>query len=271
MSITGIFKRLISSVITNSIKQSKINAAQSRPKIITTIEESRNNEINTWKDNQDIISGLEFIATLQLRTPLRVLLRHGEMHTDMNTEPPKIIKDMWEGIWTTKTKGYEEIVCGTDSTSENIEVFRRMDAALADSRTVASEIGPIRPDDYLPFLIAIRKIVELNEPIENRIKKLREMPILDEWKSYVEKHGGIEKIIGYFFPKFINTIPSLNQSIEDELWKLGLNTPNGIASALDETLLSIKGIGQAKLKTIRDYCANITDNRDADRIEDVIR
>lgn len=235
-----------------------------------TIGELQDEPLSAW-GNDDIIEGLKFSATMQLRTPLRVLLRHGEMHTDRKTAPPKIINEMWEGIWTAKTKSYEEIVSGPDSKPEDIEYFRRIDADLEKSRTVASDIGPIHPSDYLPFLISIRKIVELDETINNRIKKLRELPILDEWKTYVKKHGGKKRIIGYFFPRFIDTIPTLNLSIKGELSKLRLHTPNRIAAASDEMLLGIKGIGNAKLKTIRGYCADITENRDADRIENVIK
>jgi len=310
MSIIGIFKRLISGASAEPVKQSPVNASQSKPKIITTIEESNNNQIDSWKANDDIVNGLIFIATLQLRTPLRVLLRHGEIHTDINKEPPKIAMEMWEGIWILKLKTYRELGIDIDD----------------PQGPHASDVGQVMPDDYLPFLIAIRKIVELNEPIEHRIKKLREMPILDKWETYIEKHGGMEKIIRYFFsefidivpvaireilelhepiekridklrempvvgdwktylenhdgidkvidrlfPKFIDTIPKLSFSMKDDLSKLSLNTPNRIAAASDKTLLSIKGIGKAKLKAIRDYCATITDNRDADRVEDVIR
>jgi hypothetical protein len=255
MSIKGIFKRLIFGASAKPVKQPSMSAAQSNPKIITTIEESQNNINKLWRANDDIIKGLEFVATLQLRTPLRVLLRHGETHTDINTEPPKIIKEMWEGIWVTKTKTYREL---------------GVDVGEMAPGTHASDVGQVIPDDYIPFLIAIRKIVELNEPIENRINKLREMPILDEWKTYVDKHWGIEAIIERFFPEFVATIPKISAAI-DELSELGLETPNRIAAAPDETLLSIKGIGQSKLKTIRDYCAGITKNRDADRVENVIR
>ncbi|ABW68751.1 hypothetical protein Dole_2948 [Desulfosudis oleivorans Hxd3] len=232
-----------------------MSAAQPKPKIITTIEESQNNKIGTWKDNQDVVHGLQFSATLQLRTPLRVLLRHGEIHTNINTKPPKIIKEMWEGIWVFKTKTFRELGCDVDEVAPG---------------THASDVGLVLPADYLPFLIAIRRVVELDEPIENRIKKLREMPMASDWKTYIEKHGGIEKIIRQFFPEFIDTIPKISAAI-DELSELGLETPNRIAAAPDETLLSIKGIGQSKLKTIRDYCAGITKNRDADRVENVIR
>lgn len=234
-----------------------------------TMGELQNAPVPNWM--ADVCDGFEFCATFQLRTPLRVLLRHGELYLKNDGKQPQIAREMWEGIWLPKTKSYEEIACGTDSTHENIEVFRRMDAALADSSAVASEIGSVHPSDYLPFLIAIRKIVELDEPIENRIEKLHEMSMVDKWKAFIEKHGGIEKIIRYFFSEFIDTIPKLNISTKNELSKLGLNTPNRIAAAPDETLLNIKGMGQAKLKVVRDYCAGITDNRNADRIENVIR
>jgi len=313
MSIIGMFRRLISGASAEPVVKVQTNTAPSRPKIFTTIEESQNNKIEHWKNNQDIINGLEFIATLQLRTPLRVLLRHGEIHRDINTAPPKYAKEMWEGIWTFNTKTYRELGIDIDKIKG----------------THASDVGQVMADDYLPFLIAIRKIVELNEPIENRIKKLREMPISDEWKTYVEKHGGIEKIIRYFFsgfidiipiaireilelndsienridklrempvvgewkkylenhvgidtvidrffPKFIDTIPKLSLSMKDDLSKLSLGTPNHIAAAPDKTLLNIKGIGKAKLQKIRDYCSGISNNRDsdrADRVEYMIR
>lgn len=257
MSIIGMFKRLIFGASGEPAKQIPMKAVQSKSKIITTIEESRKNKNDTWKNNQDIINGLKFNATLQLRTPLRVLLRqHGEIHTDINTAPPQIIKEMWEGIWTSKLKTYRELGFDIDEPPQG---------------THASDVGQVIPDDYVPFLIAIRKIVELDEPIENRIKKLREMPILDDWKPFIEKHGGTETIIGRFFPEFVDTIPKITFAIIDELSELGLDTPNRIAAAPDEILLNIKGIGQAKLKTVRDYCAGITDNRDANRIENVIR
>ncbi|WP_296446606.1 hypothetical protein [Rhodoferax sp. UBA5149] len=172
---------------------------------------------------------------------------------------PQIASEPWEGIWFTALKTYEEIACGPDSTADSIEFFRRLDAGFsAAGRKAASHIGPIRVDDYLPFLIAIRKIVELNDSIENRIDKLREMLSVCEWQEFLDRHGGTEKIVQYFFPIFMN--------LADDL-----DTPNRIAAASDETLLAIKGIGPAKLKAIRERCACVTENRDADRLDRVLR
>jgi hypothetical protein len=212
-------------------------------------KESKTNITDAWKKNKDLISGIEFIATMQIRTPLRVLLRHGELHSNIDSEPPKIAKEEWEGIWVPKLKMFQEMSAGTH----------------------ASDVGPILVDDYLPFLITVRKIVESNDSIENRIKMLSEYPMVGGWKTYVEKHGGIDTIIGRIFPRFIGTIPTINDATIAELSRLSLDTLNRISAAPDETLLNIKGIGQAKLKTIREYCAGIAENRDAIRLEDVIR
>lgn len=195
-------------------------------------KESKTNISDAWEKNQDIIIGVEFIATMQIRTPLRVLLRHGELHTNINSESPKIAKEMWEGIWVPITKTWRELGVPIEEIPES---------------THASDIGPILVNDYLPFLISLRKIVELNDSIENRIKMLREYPIVGDWRTYVEKHGGLDTIIGRFFPRFIETIPKINDATIVELSRLGFHTPNRIAAATDETLLGIKGIGQAKL------------------------
>lgn len=275
-----------------------------------TVGELQSEPLSAW-GNDDIAKGLRFIATLQLRTPLRVLLRDGEIHRDINTAPPKYAREMWEGIWVTKTKTFHEMGIDLPEWPESES---------------ASDIGYVLRREYLPFLKAVREIVELDEPIEKRIEKLHDISKVDKWKSYIERHGGIEKIIRYFFaefvnripkaiqeilesnisienrivklrempvagewklyldnhygidavidsffPKFIDTIPKLSLSQKDELSKMSLITPNLIAAVPDKTLLSIKGIGKAKLKTIRDYCAGIRDNRDADRVEYVIK
>jgi len=231
------FKRLISGASAAPMVKVQTNTAPSKPKIFTTIEESQNNKIEHWKANQDIIEGLKFIATLQLRTPLRVLLRDGEIHRDKKTAPPKYAREMWEGIWTFKTRTFHEM--GIDLPE------------LPESGESASDVGCVLRREYLPFLKAVREIVELDEPIENRIKKLREMPISDEWKTYVEKHGGMEKIIRYFFSGFIDIIPiaireilELNDSIENRIdklrempvvgeWKKYLENHVGIDSVID--------------------------------------
>ena len=222
-----------------------------------TVGELQGKPISAW-GNDDIITGLRFSATMQLGKPLRVLRRHGETHTIRSEATPQIAQDGSEGGWMPITKSFEEIACSPDSTADDIQFFKRLDAGLGQAHTVASDVGPIRADDYLPFLLAVREIIEAHDSIEHRIERLRGMQIPADWQVFLSRHLGIDGIIERFFPCFMNLAP-------------GLNTPNRIAAASDETLLAIKGIGPGKLKIIRERCASVTVNRDAERVENVAR
>ena len=100
---------------------------------------------------------------------------------------------------------------------------------------------------------------------------MRTKPMTGSWKTYVDKHGGIEEIIKKFFPRFIDTIPKLNVVTIDELFKLGIVTPNQLETTSDFVLMAINGIGKAKLKSMREYCASITKNRYDVRLENFIK
>ena len=243
----------IAKVVFGNPKQKPID----RTEPVKKFEIYSGNPVKAWHENQDVISGLQFSATMQLRTPLRVLKRHGEIHSDINTKPPKIEHEMWEGIWIPKAKNtWRELGLDIDEFKES---------------TVATDIGPITVTQYLPFLISVREIIENNESIDSRINVMRTKPMTGSWKTYVDKHGGLDKIINQFFPRFIDTIPNLNVVITEELYKLGIVTPNKLETSSDDILLAIKGIGKAKLKTIRYYCAEIRNNRDEIRQEKVSR
>jgi hypothetical protein len=195
---------------------------------------------------------------MQLRTPLRVLVRHGEVHRDMNSPPPQIANELWEGIWRVKTKTWKELG-GAD-----IPDFM--------ATTIASDIGPIPNDGKnLEFLIAVRTVVEAPASIDSRIEQLREVAAQAEWQDFVGRNGGISSIIERFFPYFIATIPTLSPNARDKLYHMRLNTPEKLSTVSDETLLSIKGIGPAKLRIIREYCNSIEHNRDVEMVDQVVR
>ena len=207
--------------------------------------------------NEDVISGLEFFATLQLRTPLRVLKRHGEIHRERNTVPPRIVKNQWEGIWIPKLKSLGEIL------GNNIDDI--------PPGKQSSEIGPVISSDYLRFLISIREIVEINDSIQIRVDKLRGMLQSCDCQDFVQRHGGVESIVQYFFPREIRPMPALPIYAKNELTRLGLNSPDILAAASDDILLGIKGIGKAKLRAIREHCADMAKPRDSDRKDTVSR
>ena len=209
--------------------------------------------------NSDIISGLKFCATMQLRTPLRVLLRHGEIFSDLPNEPPHIARTMWEGIWTTFGPSFRELGVELDEPSPG---------------HIASAIGPIPLDggDYLKFLIAVRRIVESVNSIDDRIASLVKEVSRLQWSMF--KHArfhGAYDIADYFFPLFVETIPRLTRRAAEGLRKLGLDTPNTLDDATDAQLLEVNGIGPRTLLEIRKRCADATIDRENSRVDQVER
>lgn len=248
----GIFQSIAKIIFGSSKDEPFSYTSQSSKRFVV----NSGNPQKAWIENGDIIIGLKFHATLQLCIPLRVLKRHGEVHLDKSKEPPKIAKELLEGIWIPQLRTFRELGLDIDELSES---------------TTATYIGQINGSDYLPFLISIREILELEESIDNRIYKLRHMQLTANGKTFVNKHGGIDQIINEVFPRFINTIPKLNISSVNELSKLNIVTANQLETAGDDLLLNISGIGKVKLKIVREYCAGIIINRDDLRIDKVVR
>lgn len=211
-----------------------------------TDESSREYRQDVWKGIQvpmdDISKGWVFGATIQLRTPLRVLLRHGEIHEGLS-DPPPIAKNQWEGFWTPLLKTFREM--GID-----------LNGTLSLDGTMASDVGqiPRNGGEYLTLLMGLREIVESDSAIEQRRQALRGELRKPEWADYCARLGGKQAVCDKFFPPFIGTITGLSQSIVKELWTTGLRTPNALSTATDKDLLAIQGVGPAKLKAIRAAC-----------------
>jgi len=227
-------------------------------KLITSIEDSDRRHLDTWRANSDIVLGLRFVATMQLRTPLRVLQRHGELHTNSSIAPPRIADEMWEGIWLPQTKGFVELGRPSDDFAES---------------SMATEIGPIKGGirPYLAFLCAVRTCVEAHDPIEVRVENLKAVLAGPDYTGFVRRHGGANAIIDRFFPPFLNTIPGLPATAITELRSKRLSTLSKLSAVSDETLLAIKGIGPAKLKTLRAYCNTFKDGMNEKRLDLVKR
>lgn len=209
--------------------------------------------------NSDIISGLEFCATMQLRTPLRVLLRHRELFSDLPNEPPQIARAMWEGIWTIRTRSFRELGIELDEPPPG---------------QMESGIGPIAVDggDYLKFLIAVRKIVESANSIDDRLDLLAIEVSRPQWSMF--KHARFHSaydIADYFFPLFVGTIHRLAREAAAELRRLGLDTPDALDCATDAQLLDVPGIGPRTLLGIRKKCAETTIDRNNARVDRVER
>lgn len=187
--------------------------------------------------NSDIISGYRFCATIQMRTPLRVLRRHGEVHKGIGSEPPEIAIGMWEGIWIPIAQTFRDL--GLDIDESNF--------------TMASDVGPIPQDggDYLKFLLAVREAAEGSGTITDRrnatAKALRN-PI---GAKFVRALGGADAILARLLPSFVSTVPRMPAKVAAALIEAGLGSPSAIGAASDSQLRAVGGIGPGLIAALR--------------------
>jgi hypothetical protein len=95
--------------------------------------------------NDDILAGWLLSVTMQRRTPLAWLRRHGEFHE--GSDPPAEVVPMQHACWVPVTRSWRSLGIEMDEIPET---------------TMASEVGqiPVNGGDFLPFLIEYRMIVE---------------------------------------------------------------------------------------------------------------
>lgn len=196
--------------------------------------------------NADLITGYRFCATMQLRTPLRVLRRHNEEHEGVSSAPPQIAQEMWEGVWLPRLRTFRELGIDVDEISS----------------TMASDIGPIPQDggDYLKFLIAARTAAEAAGPAGARRSTLASIIAMPEWRETLNKRGGASAVLDYLFPPFIETVPRLPRRAAAALADAGYDTPAAINVASDQELRAVQGIGPKILKTLRTVAAATDSN-----------
>lgn len=210
-----------------------------------TIAVSSDRPIPDWAlHNSDILDGFRFFATLQLRTPARVLAEHGRIHRDLRSAPPEVVQEPWQGIWVPKTKSFQELGLSIGEPTES---------------SCASDIGTVLPSQYLPFLIGVREVVENNGPPNQRRALLADFLADKAVAGWVERHGGSEKILAHFFPTFVASLPHLAADAQAALLALGANTPSAFLRLTDTELLTLKGVSAARAEKLRNYAAECPD------------
>ena len=201
----------------------------------------------------DVIAGMEFCATFQVRTPLRILRRHGEV-LPLGAKLPEDFEP-WMGIWIPKPKSWREL---------------GIDAAELEP-VVASPAGPVTAAEYLPFLIAVREAVEDDAGgTEGRMQRLNEVCAQPQFAAYVAAEGGVEALSDRFFPSIASHIPGLPATAKVALEELGISTIRALESAPDNKLLAVSGIGPKMLKVVRRFCAEYRGNREAKRTVNLV-
>jgi len=148
------------------------------------------NSKELYEDNSDIIKGRQFVATMQLHTPLKYLEMHGQI-LDLKSEPPQVPEA--HGAWLPALKSWKELGISLKE---------------APIGTMASDIGqiPANGGEYLRFLKAFRAIVESNKSIEERSKEILSLPEQNpEFAEFLSKHQCLQPDT---LPKYLSKLKS---------------------------------------------------------------
>jgi len=207
----------------------------------------------TQYEDDSITDGFTFCATMQLRTPLAVLEHHNEIFTGKQGMPP-IYGTSADGIWIPRVKTWREL---------------GIDLGEMDTSTMASAIGQIPEDggDYLPFLKDVRRAIEKDESIKNRIDALRLVMREKKYAKFVKRHQGQNQIINDIFPLVLYAMPGVSSNIALALRESKITTVRQLRKKSDQDLLAIKGVGPSALKKIREFSENYCGDDTLDRID----
>jgi hypothetical protein len=208
---------------------------------------SRMGEIITDKDS--VLNGIVYAATLQLRTPLWILLKDGEKWSEGT--PPEV-GEPWMGIWVPELKTWKELGF------EGIKEF--------GEGSCASDIGPVKRSKYLPFLIEVRGVIETEKTMESKIKSLQTIMAKKKYAEMVNQNDNHNRIMDMLYPPVISTRNGLTPSLSASLRELNISTVRQLREMPDKDFLAIKGIGASALKKIREFSDNYVGDDTLDRI-----
>lgn len=202
----------------------------------TSVSEQPSGADAVYHSNQDIVDGVEFIATLQLRTPYHILERHGQIFMGLPSKAPQY-GDSRHGMWLVKLKSWG---------------VAEMDEIAARSPH-ASDIGPIIAEEYLPFLKAFRQIVETNNPVAERLAQVELLATRSgNFKEiFVRLSSSYEDFPASYFYRELTELPGIGIKSAKLLFDKGLHTKNEIQSASQDTLLSVTGIGKKTIEKLK--------------------
>lgn len=212
-------------------------------------------EINKLaKENSDVLDGLMFFPTLQLKTPVEILKKYGEIYKGIG-EPPQY-GGACDGIWIPKVK---------KEFSLQIESYPSSDAC-----------SMVSADDYIQYAVGLLSIFESRDHISDKMNKALKYSKNNDKLQNVEKHilnfynaSDISEVMSrfisnedamlYFFDKsgYLYLIEGLSKSIKDSLENSGIDTIEKLASTPKDLLLSYKGIGPKTIDSLNNSLKKI--------------
>jgi hypothetical protein len=191
---------------------------------------------DAYHRNFDVAPSLEFHATLQIRTPLWILEHHGELFSGPPSQAPKYGTEA-DGIWLPKV------------------AWASVGVAPPPESSSASDVGPVRPQRYLPFLKDFRRTVEQPNGIDDKLAGLERLSHISSsyaafWKKLKEN---IPDFPESFFYMGLADVPGIGPGTARNLYRSGVRTTKELRVASDKDLLKVQGMGQGTLRKVREY------------------
>ncbi len=170
---------------------------------------------------------------------MQALHHHGEFFNGAPNEAP----EYEGGFWIYETKTYRELGLDIDEMEEGHH---------------ASDVGPVKPSDYVPFLKEFRHIVEGRGEIDHKEAKISMLCRKNAtYSSFCSKlHSFYEDFPSSFFYNQLTIIPGIGSKTAKAFYQVGYKTIEDLKNASDEKLLSVEGIGPKGIKNIRDFLAS---------------
>lgn len=190
----------------------------------------------TFESNRHAIDGLQFCATLRIRTPLAVLQHHGEEFSGPPSAAPKYGSTA-DGIWTYTTKSWAEL---------------GIDAPEFPELSQAADIGPMIASEYLPFLLAFREIVETDMPHDAKISRLEVLGQSSESfrRIYAKLQSSYEDFpLSFFYSPFAE-LPGVGRKMAKKLYEAGFRSVDEITRSNMDRLSQIPGMGPSTIKKL---------------------
>lgn len=184
--------------------------------------------------NADILDGVQFSVTLQVRTPLAILQHHGEIFRGLPSRAP-VYGTGADGIWIPHLID-----------EDTYDVLRQ-------GQTHASDVGSVEAGRYLPFLKAFRRIVESGLPHEEQLQLLSSIPTAsaDFRKFWNQLEINYPDFPHSFFYMALTELPGVGRVTAKRLYEAGFVTPSQVLAASDAELAAIPKIGLSLIGKMR--------------------
>lgn len=191
----------------------------------------------SFSANSDVLEGVEFQATLQLRTPLCVIEHHGEIFLGPPSEAPRYGTKA-QGIWVLRTKSFRDLGLDIDDFS---------------SGQHASELGYVDAGEFLPFLKAFRQIVESTEPVTEKISQIESLGSrsakFEEFLSRLKSSS--QDFPDSFFYSELAELPGIGIKSAKALFEAGFHSKAALQSASEGALAEVPGLGKKTIEKLK--------------------